>query len=84
VSAVRGRPRIARRRTRAPAGPIHPSPGLLATHPRLAFYAGLGLMVVLEFIEWPVAIAIGLGHEIAHRARRPAVRELVEGIEEGV
>ena len=28
------------------------------TDPRLAWYVGLGLMAVLEVIEWPVALAL--------------------------
>src|SRR6267378_7239633 len=37
-------------------------------HPRLAWYTGLAVMAVLEIIEWPLAIVLVLGHEIAHRA----------------
>jgi hypothetical protein len=40
-------------------------------------------MAALEIIDWPIAITIGVGHELAHRARSEAVRELVEGIEAG-
>jgi hypothetical protein len=50
---------------------------------RLAWYGGLALMAVLEVIDWPLAIVIAIGHEIAHRARRQALRELAEGIEAG-
>ena len=32
-----------------------------------AYYVGLGLLGVLEIIEWPVAVAIGVGTAIAHR-----------------
>jgi len=49
----------------------------------LAWYAGLTLMALLEIIEWPVALVIAVGHEIAHRARNKAIRELAEGIEAG-
>jgi len=38
-------------------------------------------MAALEVIDWPVAIVIGIGHELAHRARTRAVRELGSGIE---
>jgi hypothetical protein len=41
-------------------------------------------MAVCEVIEWPVAIVIAVGHEIAHRARGSALRELAEGIEAGI
>jgi hypothetical protein len=38
-------------------------------------------MALLEVIDWPVALVIGVGHEIAHRARSRAIRELAEGVE---
>jgi hypothetical protein len=41
-------------------------------------------MAVFEIIDWPVAIVIALGHEIAHRARTQALRELAEGIEAAI
>jgi hypothetical protein len=41
-------------------------------------------MAVFEMIDWPVAIVIAIGHEIAHRARTQALRELAEGIEAAV
>jgi hypothetical protein len=61
--------------------------GLDIAHSRgpehLAWYAGITVMALLEVIEWPVAIAIAVGHEIAHRSRSKALRELAEGIEAG-
>lgn len=36
-----------------------PSPG------QAAYYAGLGVLGVLELIEWPVALAIGVGTAVA-------------------
>lgn len=36
-----------------------PSPG------QVAYYAGLGALGVLEIIEWPVALAIGVGTAVA-------------------
>lgn len=36
-----------------------PSPG------QAAYYAGLGVLGVLELVEWPVALAIGVGTVIA-------------------
>lgn len=53
-------------------GPLH-----------LAWYAGLTVMALFEIIEWPVAIVIAVGREIAHRSRDRALRELAEGIEAG-
>jgi hypothetical protein len=54
-----------------------------ARHQRLAWYGGLALMAALEIIDWPIAIVIAVGHEIAHRARTQALRELAEGVEAG-
>jgi len=48
-----------------------------------AWYAGLTMMALLELIEWPIAIIVAAGHEIAHRSRNKALRELAEGIEAG-
>lgn len=52
-------------------------------HPRLAWYTGLAVMAVLEVIEWPLAIVLVLGHEIAHRAHSEALRDFAEGVEAG-
>lgn len=53
-------------------------------HPeRLAWYGGLAVMAILEIIEWPLALVIAAGHELSHRARARALRELAEGIEAG-
>jgi len=52
-------------------------------HPRLAWYTGLAVMAVLEVIEWPLAIVLVLGHEIAHRAHSEALRDFAEGVERG-
>ena len=54
-----------------------------AAQRRLAWYVGLGLMAALDVIDWPIAIVIAVGHEIAHQARTEAIRELAEGIEAG-
>jgi hypothetical protein len=40
-------------------------------------------MAALEVIDWPIAIVLAAGYEIAHRARVEALRELAEGIEAG-
>jgi len=55
--------------------------GEYGVYQRLAWYLGLALMAAFEVIDWPVAIVIGVGHEIAHRTHRVALRELAEGIE---
>ena len=40
-------------------------------------------MAIFEVIEWPLAIVMMLGHEIAHRARGEALRDFAEGVEAG-
>jgi hypothetical protein len=35
----------------------------------LAYYAGLGLLTVVELIEWPVALAVGAGTALARMGR---------------
>ncbi len=52
-------------------------------HRNLAWYAGLGVMAAIEVIEWPLAILMMLGHEIAHRAHSEALRDFAEGVEAG-
>ena len=52
-------------------------------HPRLGWYAGLAVMAIIEIIEWPLAIVMMLGHEIAHRAHSRALRDFAEGVEAG-
>ena len=74
---VRGRGvkrRSARQRSRIPVADSR-SPE------HLAWYVGLTVMALFEVVEWPIAIVIAVGHEIAHRSRNKALRELAEGIE---
>jgi hypothetical protein len=66
--------RIAKRRSRIPV-PDSRDPG------HVAWYLGVAVMALFEVIEWPLAIVIAVGHEIAHRSRNKALRELAEGIE---
>jgi hypothetical protein len=77
------RPDLAHRR-RSRSSRIGPSSSQRrAADQRLAWYAGLALMAVFELVDWPVALIIAFGHEMAHRARTQALRELAEGIEAG-
>jgi hypothetical protein len=55
----------------------------LPRHSRLAWYAGLAVMAAVEVIEWPLALLMMLGHEIAHRAHSEALRDFAEGVESG-
>ena len=52
-------------------------------HPRLGWYAGVAVMAIIEIIEWPLAIVMIVGHEVAHRTHRQALRDFAEGIEAG-
>src|SRR5215467_5123615 len=52
-------------------------------HLRLGWYAGLTVMAAIEIIEWPLALMMMLGHEIAHRAHSQALRDFAEGVESG-
>lgn len=52
-------------------------------HPRFGWYAGVTLMAIIEIIEWPLAIVMMVGHEIAHRAHSRALRDFAEGVESG-
>lgn len=52
-------------------------------HPRFGWYVGLSVMAIIELIEWPLAIMMMVGHEIAHRAHSEALRDFAEGMEAG-
>jgi len=78
AQATNGRVRVLQKVKRPGASVAQPHS---AEH--LAWYAGLTLMALFEVVEWPVALVIAVGHELAHRARNRAIRELAEGIEAG-
>ncbi|GAB2660311.1 hypothetical protein GCM10027068_45460 [Prescottella soli] len=48
---------------------------------QLAYYAALGLLAALEVIDWPVALAIVVGHKLAADQRHRALREVGEALE---
>lgn len=75
--------RRARTATRQRSNDRSEPPRNQSADPRFAWYVGLALMALLDVIDWPVALVIGVGHEIAHRARSRALRELAEGVEAG-
>ncbi|MFH8808774.1 hypothetical protein ACH4GZ_16245 [Streptomyces hygroscopicus] len=54
----------------------------LPSKEQLTFLAGLGLLAALEVIEWPVALAIGIGHGLAHSQHGAALRDFGEALEE--
>ena len=51
--------------------------------PRLGWDVGVAVMATVQIIEWPLAILMMLGHEIARRAHGEALRDFVEGVEAG-
>jgi hypothetical protein len=72
-------------RVRAPQGRRRSvrHPRAVAHHPRFGWYVGVTMMAIVEIIEWPLAILMMVGHEIAHRAHSQALRDLAEGVEAG-
>jgi hypothetical protein len=48
----------------------------------LIFYAGLAGLVAIEVVEWPVALALGVGHALMDITRRPGLQALGEVLEE--
>ena len=48
----------------------------------LAFYIGLGALATAEIIEWPVALALAVGHFLIGLTNRPALKEFGEVLDE--
>jgi hypothetical protein len=48
----------------------------------LAFYVGLGALVAAEVVEFPVALALTVGHILIDLTTRPGLRALGEALEE--
>ncbi|MFR9799532.1 hypothetical protein ACL02U_27110 [Streptomyces sp. MS06] len=49
---------------------------------QLAFLAGVGALAAFEIIEWPVALVLGVGHQLAHSHHGRMLREFGEALEE--
>ncbi|MFF3847224.1 hypothetical protein [Streptomyces sp. NPDC002328] len=49
---------------------------------QLAFIAGVGVLAAVEIIEWPVALVLALGHQLAHNHHSRLLREFGEALEE--
>jgi hypothetical protein len=49
---------------------------------QLAYYAGIGLLVALEVLDWPAAVAIAAGHALATQHHNRAIEELGDALEE--
>ena len=48
---------------------------------QLAFFGGLAALAALQIIEWPVAVAVAVGHILASNHHSKTVQELGEAIE---
>ncbi|WP_395309061.1 hypothetical protein V4U86_27815 [Mycobacterium sp. AMU20-3851] len=52
-------------------------------HPeQLAFYGALGVLAVVEIIDWPVALLVGVGHMLVQDDHNRIVQEIGEALEE--
>ena len=49
---------------------------------QLAFLAGVGVLAALEIVEWPVALVLAIGHQLAHSHHGRVLREFGEALEE--
>ena len=49
---------------------------------QLAYLAGLGLLAALDLIEWPIALAIAVGHELARSHHSKTLREFGDALEQ--
>ncbi|WP_143675189.1 hypothetical protein [Streptomyces sp. JV178] len=49
---------------------------------QLAFLAGVGVLAACEIIEWPVALILAVGHQLAHSHHGRMLREFGEALEE--
>jgi hypothetical protein len=48
----------------------------------LVFYTGLGVLVAVNVVELPVALALAVGHVLIDLTARPGLRSLGEALEE--
>lgn len=49
---------------------------------QLAFLAGIGVLTAVEILEWPVALVLAVGHQLAHSHHGRVLREFGEALEE--
>ena len=49
----------------------------------LAWYAGVGALVVLEIVEWPVAAVLALGHLLVDQHQSKVLSDFGEALEHG-
>jgi hypothetical protein len=48
---------------------------------RLVFYGVLGLLGVLEIVEWPIVLIVGAGHFLSEQHRHPTLQQMGEAAE---
>jgi len=48
----------------------------------MAYYAGVGALVALELLEWPAAVALGIGHALTSQRHNRALSEFGEALED--
>jgi hypothetical protein len=49
---------------------------------QLAFLAGVGVLAAVKVVEWPVALVLAVGHQLAHSHHGRVLREFGEALEE--
>jgi hypothetical protein len=49
----------------------------------LVWYAGIAALAVVEIVDWPVAIAMGVGKALSDNRHSRTLRQLGQAIEEG-
>jgi hypothetical protein len=54
----------------------------LPSRDQLAFLAGLGVLAMIEIIEWPVAVAMAVGHTLTHNHHSETLREFGDALED--
>jgi hypothetical protein len=52
-------------------------------HPKdMAYYAGIGALVAVELLEWPVGVALAAGHALVGQRHNRALEEFGEALED--
>jgi hypothetical protein len=52
-------------------------------HPQdMAYYGGIGALVVLEMLEWPAAVALAVGHALTSQHHNRALDEFGQALED--
>lgn len=49
----------------------------------MAYYAGVGTLVVLGILEWPAALVLGAGHVLLTQQHNRAIQQFGKALEEG-